>query len=189
MIMAGHQSQAALELVAAPFDPRDFRRALGRFGTGVAVVTARCADRTRLGMTVTSFNAVSLDPPLVLFSVDRRAGSLPHLLKAGAYAVNVLAHDQEHLSNRFAKAASDKWLGVAHHHGTGEVPLIHGAIAHFECRPYADYDGGDHIILVGEIIRYAYQPEHRPLIFFGGQYQSLHHGEAQAADWPLSLHY
>ncbi|MBX3540419.1 MAG: flavin reductase family protein [Chelatococcus sp.] len=189
MVTAGRPAFSALTSANTPFDQRDFRRALGRFGTGVAVVTTICARGTRVGMTVTSFNTVSLHPPLVLFSVDRRARSLPHFLSAEAYAVNVLADHQEYLSNRFAKASSDKWQGVSHGQGRANIPLLLDAVAHFECVPYAHYEGGDHLIMVGEVQRYAYQADRPPLIFLDGSYRSLAENGASAVEWPLSLHY
>jgi len=93
-------------------DQRSFRRALSQFATGVAVITARSADGNVIGMTMSSFNSLSLEPPLILFSVDRRAISLSAMLAAQGYAVNILARHQEHLSNQFAKALSDKWSKV-----------------------------------------------------------------------------
>ena len=118
-----------------------FRRALGEFATGVAVITAQGQGEDLIGMTMSSFNSVSLDPPLVLFSVDRKANSLPAMLQAKGFAVNILAREQENISNRFAKALSDKWADVKRTVGHAEAPLITGALAHFECEPYANYDG------------------------------------------------
>ncbi|WP_029003978.1 flavin reductase family protein [Azorhizobium doebereinerae] len=166
------------DATSVPFDLRAFRQALGHFATGVAVVTARADDGEVVGMTMSSFNSVSLDPPLVLFSVARNAHSLPAMLAARGYGVNVLARDQEHLSNRFAKALEDKWSDVDHVPGHAAAPLLTGALAHFECAPYAHHDGGDHVIFLARVVRFANRAEAAPLIFFRGRYHGLAAAEA-----------
>jgi flavin reductase (DIM6/NTAB) family NADH-FMN oxidoreductase RutF len=173
------------------FDPREFRRALGQFATGVAVITAQNPRGEAVGMTMSSFNSVSLDPPLILFSVDRRAYSLPEMLAAKGYAVNILSRSQEHLSNQFAKALSDKWVAVEHTLGHEEAPLIRGALANFECEPYAHYDGGDHVIFVGKVLRFCASEDAKvqPLIFWRGKYHGLVVGDESAPLWPLPIHY
>lgn len=173
---------------AADVDPRAFRGALGQFATGVAVITAQGADGSAIGMTMSSFNSVSVDPPLVLFSIDRKAFSLQAMTDAKGYAVNILGRDQEHLSNRFAKALGDKWAAVEHTIGHMSAPLIAGALAHFECTPYAHYDGGDHVIFVGRVVRFSAFPVNEPLIFFRGAYRSLQSTE-RSPEWPLPMHY
>lgn len=154
---------------------RAFRDALGMFATGVTVVSAAGQNgEAPVGMTVSSFNSVSLDPPLVLFSVDRGALSLPALRRAPGYAVSVLAVDQVALSKRFAGKGIDKWAGLEPEAGFGGAPLVPGAIATFECRPYRVYDGGDHVIFVGEVVAHRTAPAAAdPLVFFGGAYRSL----------------
>lgn len=154
-------------------DPKAFRRALGQFATGVAVITAEGADGSAIGMTMNSFNSVSVDPPLVLFSIDRSAYSFPAMTQARAYAVNILGRDQQQLSNKFAKALGDKWADVDHTLGHLAAPLIAGALAHFECVPYAQYDGGDHVIFVGRVVRFTAHADKDPLVFFGGAYREL----------------
>jgi flavin reductase (DIM6/NTAB) family NADH-FMN oxidoreductase RutF len=173
------------------FDALALRNALGRFATGVAIVTARDADGLPVGMTMSSFNAVSLDPALVLFSVDRRAHSLAALSAADGYGINILGASQEALSGRFARAFADKWHGVAHVPGYAGAPLLEGALAHLECRPYAQHDGGDHVIFVVEVVSFATSvSERQPLVFFGGRYHRLAMDAAPADDaWPLPLHY
>ena len=165
-------------------DQQAFRAALSQFATGVAVITARGAAGDAVGMTVSSFNSVSLDPPLVLFSVDRRAHSLPAMLEAQGYAVNVLARDQEKLSSQFARSLGDKWSAVAHSPGHAEAPLLHGAIAHFECEPYAHHDGGDHVIFLGRVVRFSSNPESEPLVFFRGKYHGVRPGDEHAPAGP-----
>jgi flavin reductase (DIM6/NTAB) family NADH-FMN oxidoreductase RutF len=170
-------------------DQRAFRAALSQFATGVAVITARGPANEAIGMTMSSFNSVSLDPPLVLFSVDRRALSLPAMLKAKGYAVNILGREQEQLSNQFARALGDKWSSVEHTLGHAEAPLLHGAIAHFECEPYAHHDGGDHVIFIGRVLRFSSNPDGEPLVFFRGKYHSVSSGDERAPEWPLPIHY
>ncbi|MGO4716741.1 flavin reductase family protein [Bradyrhizobium sp. 2TAF24] len=168
-------------------DQRSFRKALSQFATGVAVITARGEGGDAIGMTMSSFNSVSLDPPLVLFSVDRRALSLPAMMAAQGYAVNILARQQEALSNQFAKALGDKWNNVAHSVGHAQAPLLDGALAHFECEPYAHHDGGDHVIFIGRVVRFTAADEGEPLVFFRGKYHSLHNQSEPV--WPLPIHY
>jgi flavin reductase (DIM6/NTAB) family NADH-FMN oxidoreductase RutF len=172
-------------------DAREFRRALGQFATGVAVITAQNPRGEAIGMTMSSFNSVSLDPPLILFSVDRKAYSRPEMLGANGYAVNILSRGQEHLSNQFARALSDKWAAVEHTLGYSEAPLIRGALAHFECEPYAHYDGGDHVIFVGKVLKFwaSDDPEDQPLVFWRGKYHALKAGEDSPPLWPLPIHY
>ena len=161
--------------VAADQDERrHFRNTLAMFATGVAVITAPRENGAPIGITVASFNSVSLDPPLILFSVDRRCQSLDALCAASGYAVNVLSEAQQELSNRFAKANSGKWEGiaVAAPHGSGQV-LLPDALATFECEPHACHDGGDHVIFIGRVVRHRARHEGRPLVFFGGKYRAL----------------
>ena len=154
-------------------EERAFRDALGMFATGVTVVTAAGDSGEPVGLTVSSFNSVSLDPPLVLFSIDREALSLAALRRAPGYAVSVLSADQIELSRRFASAGADKWTGLDLEFGFGGAPLIPGAIAAFECRPYATHEGGDHEIFVGQVVGHRIAPFAAPLVFFGGQYRRL----------------
>ncbi len=169
-------------------DPRAFRQTLGQFATGVAVITAQAENGSAIGLTMSSFNSVSVDPPLILFSIDRKAFSLAAMTVAAGYAVNILGRDQEHLSNQFAKSLSDKWSAVEHTLGHAAAPLIAGALAHFECEPYAHYDGGDHVIFVGRVLRFTAYPTNEPLVFFRGAYRSLA-GTERPPEWPLPWHY
>ncbi len=153
-------------------DPRVLRNALGQFATGVVIVTA-AAGTGAVGMTMSSFNAVSLDPPLVLFSVDKRAHSLPALRAARGFAVNILGVDQQALSDRFARAGEDKWHDVTHVPGLHGAPLIAGALAQFECAPFARHEGGDHEVFIARVLRFTASGGGRPLLFFGGRYHGL----------------
>ena len=155
-------------------DRNEFRAALGLFPTGVAVVTAgEEGVETRIGMTITSFNSVSLDPPLVLFSIDRRALSLQTLRQARMYSINVLGEQHEHISNRFATAKGDKWSATEIEVHDGLPFTLAHAIVSFQCAPYAEYDGGDHLIFVGRVLRIHKQEHSAPLVFFGGRYAYL----------------
>ena len=171
------------------FDPMAFRAALGQFPTGVCVVTARTADGEDLGMTMSSFNSLSLDPPLVLFSIDRRAHGLPRWRRVRGYAVNVLAENQQDLSDRFARAGTNKWAGLSLDRGIEGAPLLPGVAACFECRAECQHEGGDHILFLARVIAFRCAAERAPLIFCRGRYGSLDPGERRASIWPLAIHY
>lgn len=155
------------------FDASQFRTALSQFPTGVAVITAQDGEDQLIGITMSSFNSVSIDPPLVLFSLDRRALSLESMQAASHYAVNVLSKEQRHLSNKFARAMENKWENVEFETRETGVPLLTGALAHFECKPYAHYDGGDHVIFVGEVVNFTSSNHSAPLVFCRGGYAEL----------------
>ena len=166
---------------------REFRRALGQFATGVAIVSAPGPQGEPIGMTISSFNSVSLDPPLVLFSVARNARSLAALSVAEGYAINVLSEEQQPLSNRFARPATDKWSSVRYAEGVTAAPLIEDTLACFECRPYAQYDGGDHVIFVGRVVHFRLASDGEPLVFFRGRYCGVR--SEPAPQGPLPSHY
>jgi len=159
------------------FTERSFRDALGLFPTGVAIVTTVMKDGTRVGATVSSFNSVSLSPPLVLFSIARTSRSFAAWSEAGTYAINLLHEHQHAFSSRFARSLAEKWEGVVPLVGQTGVPLIPGALASFECENYARYDGGDHLILVGRVRALTTTAtttgDVRPLIFYRGSYQKI----------------
>ncbi|HYB11578.1 MAG TPA: flavin reductase [Alphaproteobacteria bacterium] len=161
-----------------PFDRRAFRNALGRFPTGVTVVTTLTPDGIPIGLTANSFSSVSLDPPLVLWSLAKSASALPIFLNAPHYAINVLAAEQIALSRRFANERGDRFKGVECRRGLGGVPIIEGCTAWFECHNVARHDGGDHVILIGEVERFA-EAERRALAFHAGDYHvTAHHPES-----------
>jgi flavin reductase (DIM6/NTAB) family NADH-FMN oxidoreductase RutF len=157
------------EPAPAHFDLRDFRDALGTFATGVTIVTARGRDSGPVGLTVNSFASVSLEPPLVLWSQSLYAQSLAAFQEASHFVVNVLAADQIELAKRFAGAHDDRFLDVAHIVPDHGAPVITGCAAHFECRNEARYYGGDHIIFLGRVERYAFTPK-PTLMFCRGQF-------------------
>lgn len=155
---------------------RLLRDVLGLFPTGVAIVTSVAADGERLGATVSSFNTVSLDPPLVLFSMARNARSFGAWSAAQHFAVNILHEDQSSVSTRFARALSDKWLGLDPVIGAvSGMPLLRDALAWIECRTWARHDGGDHLIIIGEIVAYERRlaSSGRPLVFSESRYARL----------------
>lgn len=154
-------------------DQRDFRTALGHFATGVTIITACSSNGSLLGVTANSFNSVSLDPPLVLFSLERRTYSLPAFEAAGAFAVNVLAESQIGLSQNFARPHGDKWGGIAFERWTTGSPILSDCLAAFDCRTHAVHDGGDHRIFIGEVLRFEAKSEGNPLIYFRGSYTAL----------------
>jgi 3-hydroxy-9,10-secoandrosta-1,3,5(10)-triene-9,17-dione monooxygenase reductase component len=148
---------------------RRFRRALGAFATGVTIVTTRDAKGRDLGLTANSFNSVSLDPPMVLWSLAKNARSLPAFLAASHFAVHVLAADQEELSLRFATRGSEKFAGLALERGASQVPLLRGCSARFQCRTAFRHEGGDHMIFVGAVESFD-ESDRPPLVFHGGRY-------------------
>lgn len=154
------------------FDRRSFRDALGNFATGVTVVTARAEDGALAGVTANSFNSVSLDPPLILWSLDRSSESLKVLENASHFCVHILAEGQNDLCMKFARSGDDKFDGVEFSEGLGGAPVFAGCLAHFECRNVVHHDGGDHVIIVGEVERFE-TAEGEPLIFFRGQLGDL----------------
>lgn len=155
-------------------ESRQFRQALGQFATGVTIVTALDGEGRPIGVTASSFNAVSLDPPLVLWSIGKSAYSYPAFLRAGHFAVHVLGAGQRSLSDRFAQAATDKFADLDVGCGLGEVPLLPGCLAMFECGTEHRYEGGDHLILVGRVLRMEVaRSAAQPLLFHCGRYAEL----------------
>jgi flavin reductase (DIM6/NTAB) family NADH-FMN oxidoreductase RutF len=154
---------------AEPFDPRDFRSALGTFATGVTIVTIAAPEGTPIGLTCNSFSSVSLSPPLVLWSLSLRSPNLPKFLQAPIFAINVLAADQVELARRFAQSRADKFERVAYRRGSGGVPLIENTAAQLECRNETRYYSGDHVIFIGHVLGYTWR-DCVPLVFCRGRY-------------------
>ncbi|MBS0542181.1 MAG: flavin reductase family protein [Proteobacteria bacterium] len=151
------------------FDPQDFRAALGTFTTGVTIITARTASGEPIGITANSFNSVSLNPPLVLWSLAKNARSLDTFLTTRHWNVHVLSIDQEALSGRFARQGEDKFAGLETEEGVSKAPLLTDCTARFQCRTAFSYEGGDHVIFVGEVLAYD-RSSRPPLVYQGGQY-------------------
>ena len=150
-------------------DLQEFRRALSCFATGVAVVTTLDSSGERIGMTISSFNSVSLDPPLVLWSIANDSNSYNAFINAEYFAVNVLTMEQQDLSDRFAKKGIDKFAGLDCREGLHGAPILPEYAACFECSTEHRYDGGDHKIIVGRVLRLE-DRESDPLIFYRGRF-------------------
>jgi flavin reductase (DIM6/NTAB) family NADH-FMN oxidoreductase RutF len=164
-----HPADPANELASdnSAIDPRDFRNALGTFGTGVTIVTAMAADGKPYGVTCNSFASVSLNPPLVLWSLGMFSQGLATFQNASHFTVNVLSVAQEELAMRFSKSSDDKFTGVEWKPGLGNAPIIAGCVASFQCRAANRYYGGDHVIFLGAVEAYAYNKQ-EPLLFARG---------------------
>lgn len=153
------------------FDTRHFRNALSQFATGVTVITTRLPDGSFLGLTASSFNSVSLDPPLVLWSLSQGASSLPVFTGNSHYVINVLAGDQAVLAERFAMRIENRFEGVDFDLSYTGLPILKGAAAWFECHNRSRYPEGDHVIFVGEVERCDVSPK-SALVFHGGKFVS-----------------
>src|SRR5258708_37755162 len=151
---------------AQQIDSISFRSALGCFATGVTVATTRDSAGRPVGLTVNSFNSVSLEPPLILFCVDRGARAFPSFAVAEACAINVLGEGQQELSDRFATSFGDPWRGLAIERWESGAPIIAGCLAMLDCRVAATHDGGDHIILFARVLRLGYPGSGGPLLFY-----------------------
>lgn len=154
------------------FSPREFRDSLGLFATGIAVATASDGQQ-QVGITINSFASVSLDPPLVLFSVSRRVLSFPVFERARGFAINVLRKDQKELSDRFARPGTEKWLGVEAAAGSHGGVIIQPSLVSFDCEMHRQYDGGDHVIFVGRVAALVSAATHEPLVYFRSSYHEL----------------
>lgn len=150
-------------------DPRQLRHALGRFATGVTVITSADVAGRPVGLTANSFAAVSLDPPLVAWSLATRARSLAAFLATGRFAIHILDAAQEHLSQRFAAAVEDRFAGLRWEAGIGGVPLLSDCLARFECSTHQAIAAGDHVLFLGAVQRFQYR-EGAPLVFFASRY-------------------
>jgi flavin reductase (DIM6/NTAB) family NADH-FMN oxidoreductase RutF len=162
------------------FDPREFRNALGCYATGVAVITTRTEDEKDVGVTVNSFSSLSLDPPLVLFSIAKNANVLAAFRNAGCFAVNILSEQQRALSNMFAKPSSADFAKADYRRGSKGAALFDEALAHLECRNAQQIDGGDHVIFVGQVEAMSVLAPRNPLLFYRGTYGTWERKEVPA---------
>ncbi len=153
-------------------DADAFRSALGRFASGVTVVTTCAPDKTDHGMTASAFCSVSLEPPLILVCVEKVATMHDAIVSCSHFAVNVLAHNQEQLARRFAEVDENRFEGVGFSRGTHSMPIIDDALAVLECRRVATYEGGDHTIVVGEVETAVWRDD-KPLLYYRGGYAGL----------------
>lgn len=155
-------------------DPMTLRQALGAFATGVTIVTSRTQDGAPIGLTANSFTSVSLDPPLILFCLDKRAGSLPVFEASDCFAINVLHIGQQDASNLFMSKTEDRWRSTAWETWDTGAPILQDAMACFECEKHSAFDGGDHRIFVGRVKRVWFDPARDPLLYFQGRYRRVH---------------
>jgi flavin reductase (DIM6/NTAB) family NADH-FMN oxidoreductase RutF len=156
-------------------DSRSLRDVLGYYATGVAVITTRTNAGEHVAVTVNSFSSVSLDPPLILFSLGKKANILAHFKQAQSYAVNVLAHNQESLSNTFARPSSASWETANYSEGENGCALFAGALAQLECSRYAEIEGGDHLTYFGQVTQLHLGEPGAPLLFYRGRYGTYTH--------------
>jgi flavin reductase (DIM6/NTAB) family NADH-FMN oxidoreductase RutF len=152
-----------------PFDPLDFRKALGSFGTGVTIVTSQALDKSFIGLTVNSFSSVSLDPAIVLWSLQKSSPNLPAFDACGHFVINVLSLAQIEHSRRFAKPIPDKFNGIAYRLGLTGLPVLEGCAATFECQTLQRIDVGDHVLYLGQVEAYSHQ-EQSALLYVQGKY-------------------
>ena len=150
-------------------DVKILRNCFGKFATGITVITALAPDGTKIGLTVNSFSSLSLDPPMILWSLDKKSKSLDAFKDASHFAVNVLASDQMDISNNFARTSDDKFEGIELIDSKCELPLLAGAVAHLECKNAGTFEGGDHLIFVGKVEHFDTSNK-KPLLYTNGQY-------------------
>jgi len=144
------------------------------FATGVTIVTARTPAGVLVGLTANSFNSVSLNPPLVLWSLSQGASTMAALSTGSHYAINILAAGQKELAERFASRHEDRWKDVQFTEGASGAPLLSGSAATFECFNRSRYEEGDHVIFVGEVERCSHRAGAAPLLFHGGRFYTEH---------------
>jgi flavin reductase (DIM6/NTAB) family NADH-FMN oxidoreductase RutF len=163
---------SSVNAASPEFDTRAFRRALGNFATGVTVVTALGSSGRKVGVTANSFNSVSLDPPLILWSIDKRSSSYEVFQEATHFSVNILAADQVELSNNFARPSDDRFAAIEYATGVGGAPVLLDCSARFHCEKYEQLDGGDHWILIGKVIAFD-DIGRAPLLYHQGTYSMV----------------
>jgi flavin reductase (DIM6/NTAB) family NADH-FMN oxidoreductase RutF len=154
------------------FDAKELRRVMGLFATGVTVLTTRDASGRPYGLTANAVTSLSLDPPLLIICIDKRAETHPHFFDSRCFVVNILAEDQEELSTHFAKSGGEKFGSLPYSVNQDGVPVLEGTLAQVECRIIETHEGGDHVIHIGEV-QHAEVRGGRPLLFFQGKYRQL----------------
>ncbi len=155
-----------------PINKDEFRAALGRFASGVTIVTTKDADGKLYGLTVSAFCSVSLEPPLILVCIEKTTGSHHALKKSGFFAVNILHESQQYYSDQFASYLPDKFDGIEFEINENGIPVLKNTLAGLECRLVNAYDGGDHTIFVGQIEKSRIS-DGKPLIYFHGNYRKM----------------
>jgi 3-hydroxy-9,10-secoandrosta-1,3,5(10)-triene-9,17-dione monooxygenase reductase component len=161
-------------LTVNEIDARRFRDVLGHYASGITIVASHDGLEP-VGFTCQSFYSVSVDPPLVSFSVMKTSTTYPRIASLGRFAVNVLAHDQSEVSNQFARRGTDKWAGIEWSRSSAGNPLIAGTLMWVDCELWAEHDAGDHLIVLGEVVEMNPEewPLGDPLLFFKGRYRHL----------------
>ncbi|NQV47999.1 MAG: flavin reductase family protein [Rhodospirillaceae bacterium] len=154
-------------------DSNIFRNVLGRFATGVTVVTGYFDGGLPVGVTVNAFSSLSLDPPLVLFCLDRSTGSLDAFVNGNGFALNMLGKNQQHLSDIFASRKEDRFSGIDYETWNSGAPILSGCLANLECSLEAVHEGGDHLIIVGRVEKLMQADEGRPLLYYQGRYAHI----------------
>lgn len=156
-----------------PFDSKDFRKALSKFPTGVTIITTRDSSGNPVGMTASSFNSLSIDPALVLWSIDKNAFGLEYYKNSKYFAINILSAGQVETSNKFARRGEDKFSNTDIFDDDYGSPIIKENIAWFQCKTWNVYEGGDHFIIIGEVKKYSYRDDDSSLVFYNGHYAKL----------------
>lgn len=151
-------------------DIKQFKKTLSLFPTGICVITCNDNNGKPLGITVNSFNSVSLNPPLILWSINKDTHSADVFTHAENFAVNILADDQAAISNQFASNVPDRFVGIDFKKGIADVPVLDGAVAHLQCKKWQVYDGGDHDIIIGEVIDSFTDESKNSLVYYKGNY-------------------
>ena len=158
----------------AAFDQKEFRNALGTFPTGVAIITTVDHAGEPVGLTCNSFSSVSLEPPLVSWSLRKASKSIEIFRHTPSFTINILAGDQNELSGRFASSKiTDKFTGVSWRPGHGGAPVIGNCLASFECSTFAVHDAGDHLVFIGQVQQFDHGRPEDPLVFYKGAYVML----------------
>ena len=157
-----------------PFSPRQFRDTLGHYASGITIVSG-IDDGEPIGFTGQSFFPVSIEPPLISFSVMKTSTTYPRIAATGRFAVNVLAHDQHEIANQFARRGTDKWAGVAWNPAASGNPIIADTLMWVDCEAWAEHEAGDHLIVIGSVVGMSPAEWHReePLLYFKGSYRHL----------------
>ncbi len=152
------------------FTSREFRDAMGKYATGVTLVTAAIGDEGKIGITINSFSSVSLEPPLILYSLAKSYYRFEVLASAENFAINVLRADQREIAQKFAHTKGDQWARVDYRVSAQRNIILEPSLAAIECVPYDKFDGGDHVVILGRVVEVSTNSDDDPLLFFGGSY-------------------
>lgn len=155
------------------FENREFRNCMGEFATGVCVVTAKNKNGTLYGVTINSFSSVSLEPPLVLYCIDKHADNYENIVNFESFNIHILSENQQDISNSFAKPANVQWGDVSYEIDDNGNPIISNCNAFIKCKKYDTLDGGDHTVILGEVMSFNVESEGKPLIYYKGKYTKV----------------